>query len=166
MMHRLLFLALAGAACARGGVPADATPAGQEQPAAADTLRGTLDMTGSEPGVIFVVVDAAGRAAELEGERAFLQQFLGLEVVVEGTRVGEKTFRVTDVKVRAAEGVPAVDGVLAREGSRDVLVMRDGSRRTVARLPEALRGRVGDRIWLSGPLDGDIVSFGVIANRR
>ena len=63
---------------------------------------------------------------------------------------------------RADTLTAAMDGVLAREGGRDVLVLDDGTRRVVARLPEALRGRVGARVWLAGPLDGDVESFGVI----
>jgi hypothetical protein len=48
--------------------------------------------------------------------------------------------------------------VPARDAGRDVLLLRDGSRRVVARLPEALRGAVGS--------DGDVGSFGIIADRQ
>jgi len=163
-MHRLLLLALALAACARGSAAGDAAP-GADAAVPADTLRGTVRMTGSEPGVIFVVVDAAGRATALDGDRALLERLAGLEVAVRGDAMAGAPFRVARVSVRAVEGVAAVDGVLAREGGRDVLVMHDGTRRGVARLPEALRGRAGARVWLAGPLDGDVDSFGVIADR-
>jgi hypothetical protein len=161
-MPRLLLLALALVACARGS----AAPAGGGAAAGADTLRGTLRITGSEPGVIFVVVDAAGRHTPLEGDRALLERLSGLEVAVEGEAAAGVAFRVARVAVRAVEGVTAVDGVLAREGGRDVLVLHDGTRRVVARLPEPLRGRTGARVWLAGPLDGDIDSFGVISAPR
>jgi hypothetical protein len=160
-MHRLLLLALALAACARGS----AAPAGGGA-AVADTVRGTLRITGSEPGVILVVVDAAGRHTPLEGDRALLEQLAGVEIAVEGEAVAGAPFRVARVAVRAVEGVPAVDGVLAREGGRDVLVLHDGTRRVVARLPEPLRGRTGTRVWLAGPLDGHIDSFGVLSEPR
>lgn len=159
-MLRLLLLALALAACARGS----AAPAGGGDVAQRDTLRGTLRITGSEPGVVYVVVDAAARSTELEGDRALLERLAGLEVAVEGEAVAGVPFRVVRVAVRAVEGVAAVDGVLAREGGRDVLVMHDGTRRPVARLPQALRGRTGARVWLAGPLEGDIDSFGVISD--
>lgn len=160
---RLLSCALVLAACAREGpAPAKTEPA-TAPAAAADSLRGTLRMTGSEPGVTYVVVDAAGRHTPLDGDRALLRRLDGVEVVVEGEAASGAPFRVARVAVRAAEGVAAVDGVLAREEGRDVLVMHDGTRRVIARLPEALRGRTGARVWLAGPLDGDIDSFGVVS---
>jgi hypothetical protein len=164
-MPRLLLLVLALAACAGGGAAGDAAPGGDAE-VPADTLRGTVRMTGPEPGVTFVVVDAAGRGTALDGDRALLERLAGLEVAVEGDAVAGAPFRVARVRVRAVEGVAAVDGVLARDGGRDVLVMDDGTRRGIARLPQALRGRTGARVWLAGPLDGDIDSFGVIADPR
>jgi hypothetical protein len=161
-MPRLLLLVLALAACARGS----AAPAGGGAAAGADTLRGTLRITGSEPGVTFVVVDASGRTTALDGDRVLLERLAGVEVAVEGDAVADAPFRVARVAVRAVEGVAAVDGVLAREGGRDVLVLADGTRRVVARLPEPLRGRTGARVWLAGPLDSDIDSFGVISGPR
>lgn len=164
-MHRLLFLALALAACAGRSAAGDAASEGGGAAARGDTLRGTVRITGSEPGVTYVVEDAAGRQTALEGGRSLLERLAGVEVAVEGDAVAGAPFRVSRVAVRAVQGIAAVDGVLAREGGRDVLVLRDGSRRVVARLPEALRGRAGARVWLAGPLDGDIDSFGVIAER-
>lgn len=160
--------ALALGACAReapapvsrGTAPGAAVPA-----VLADSARGTLLVTGAEPGVTYVVVDAAGRGTPLEGDPALLRALAGLEIVVRGTRAAH-AFQVADVSVRAAEGVPATDGVLAREDGRDVLVLGDGTRRAVARLPQGLRGRTGAWVWLAGPLDGDVTSFGVIADRR
>jgi hypothetical protein len=162
----LLLVALVLAACARGSVPADAAPAAPGDASPADTLRGTVRITGSEPAVTYVVEDAAGRQTALEGDRAVLERLNGLEVAFRGEPRAGAPFRVTRTEVRAANGIAAVDGVLARDAGRDVLVLRDGSRRVVARLPEALRGAVGSRVWLAGPLDGDIDSFGIIVDRR
>lgn len=168
-MARLLLLAacsLGAMACApapegHGAAPADAARA------AADTLRGTVQVVGSEP-VTSVVLAPAGGGADvvLEGDRRVLDRLAGLEVMVRGERVAGGRLRVTRTEVRAANGIPAVDGVLARDAGRDVLVMRDGTRRVVARLPEALRDAVGSRVWLAGPLDGDIDSFGIVVERR
>ena len=41
------------------------------------------------------------------------------------------------------------------------LTIEGGERRPIARLPEALRGRVGARVWFAGPLDSPD-AFGVI----
>jgi hypothetical protein len=165
-VYRLLLLALVVAACARGSVPADAAPAGAGGAAAEDTLRGTVRVTGSEPAVTYVVEDAAGRHTPLEGDPAVLRRLDGLEVAVRGEARGTAPFRVTRTEVRAVNGVPAMDGVLAREDGRDVLLSRDGTRHVIVRLPAGLRGAVGSRVWLAGPLDGDIDSFGIIVDRR
>lgn len=132
----------------------------------ADTLRGTLRIAGSEPVTTVMLAPAGGAEVALEGERALLETLDGLEVRVAGERTEPGRFRVGRVDVRAANGIPAVDGRLAREGGRDVLVLRDGTRTVVARLPHALRGRPGAWVWLAGPLDGDIDSFGIIADRQ
>jgi hypothetical protein len=154
--------ALAVLACARGA-PGDH---GSARPAA-DTVRGTVRILGSEPMTSIVLEPAGGGApVALDGERTLLGRLAGIEVAVVGEPGPPGRLRVAHVVVRAADGVPATDGVLAREGDRDVLVLRDGSRRVVARLPQALRGRVGARVWLAGPLDGDIDSFGIIAEPR
>ncbi|HYW12044.1 MAG TPA: hypothetical protein VE871_08805 [Longimicrobium sp.] len=165
-MHRLLLLALVLAACARGSVPADAAPAGADGAAPEDTLRGTVRITGSEPAVTYVVEDASGRQTALDGDPAVLVRLNGLEVAFGGEARGTAPFRVTRTEVRAVEGVPAVDGVLARDDGRDVLLARDGTRHVIARLPAGLRGAAGSRVWLAGPLDGDIDSFGIIVDRR
>lgn len=164
-MHRLLLLALVLAACARGSVPADAAPAGAGAEVPGDSLRGTVRVTGSEPAVTFVVEDAAGRQTALEGDPAVLRRLDGLEVAFRGEARGTAPFRVQRAEVRGVGGVPAVDGVLARDDGRDVLVTRDGSRHVIARLPEGLRGRTGARVWLAGSLGGEIDSFGIIAER-
>lgn len=147
-------------ACARGAPPpADAR-------AAADTLRGRLEVVGSEPGTSIALFDARGGAVTLEGERAVLLQLAALEVMVRGRPEGPRTFRVERVSVRAAEGVAAVDGVLARDGARDVLVLEDGRRVPLAVTPAALRGKYGARVWLAGPLDRAPDTFGIITEAR
>jgi hypothetical protein len=159
--------ALAMLACApaapegQGSAPAGAAPVAE------DTLRGIVQVVGSEPATTVELEPAGGGTpVVLEGDRRVLDRLAGLEVAVRGERVAGGRLRVTRTEVRAANGIPAVDGVLARDAGRDVLLLRDGSRRAIARLPEALRGRTGARVWLAGPLDGDIDSFGIIVDRR
>jgi len=158
--------ALAALACARGApAPADAraAPAAAEAASAADSLRGTVRVVGSEPLTQVVLEPAGGGAAvALEGERAVLQRLAAIEVMVAGDAETPGRFRVARVAVRSANGVPAVDGVLAREGDRWVLATADGRRLPVPHLPEALRDHAGARVWLAGPLDRAPDSFGVI----
>ncbi|HET7461625.1 MAG TPA: hypothetical protein VFJ82_10260 [Longimicrobium sp.] len=161
---------LAGWACAPG---APAPPPGSSSAPAvdaameqrADTLRGTVRETGSEPATLFVLQTPFGATVRLEGERPLLRRVAGLEVMLRGVggAAAGSPFGVREVNVRASNGVPAVDGVLDRRNGGYVLVTRDGRALPVAHLPDALRGMIGGRIWLAGPLDQPPVSFGVLA---
>jgi hypothetical protein len=145
-------------ACARG-VPA----AGAATAPAADTLRGTVEVVGSEPGTsVALLMDGGMRAVTLDGERPLLDRLAGLEVAVRGSLVRAGVFRVERIAVRASGGVAAVDGVLARAGAGWVLATEDGRRLPVPHLPEALRAKAGARVWLAGPLDRPPDSSGVI----
>jgi len=155
---RLLLVAGVLAGCARP------SPGEGGEPAAApgDTLRGLLEVAGAEPATQ-VVLRAPGGGADtpLLGDTPLLRRLSGLEVMVSGARATDG-FRVERVAVRSADGVPATDGVLARDGARDVLVTADGRRVPLGPLPEGLRGRVGARVWLVGPLDRTAQSYGII----
>jgi hypothetical protein len=161
-------LALALLACANGAPRADSgstvPDASRSADApAADSLRGTVRVVGSEPATQVVLEPAGGGASvTLQGQRAVLLRLSGLEVAVEGEPEAPSRFRVARVTVRAANGIAAVDGVLAREGGGYVLRTPDGRRVAVPHLPEALAGRVGARVFLAGPLDRHPDSFGVI----
>ncbi|MFL5537951.1 MAG: hypothetical protein ACJ8J0_03120 [Longimicrobiaceae bacterium] len=160
MRLALLPCALAALACARG---APAAGSGAASPAA-DTLRGTVEVVGSEPATsIALLLDGGARAVTLEGERPLLDRLAGLEVAVWGAPVRAGVFRVERVAVRASGGVAAVDGVLVRAaGGGWVLAMEEGRRLPLPHLPEALRGMAGARVWLAGPLDRPPDSFGVV----
>lgn len=126
-----------------------------------DTLRGTVEIVGSDPIPAIALLDGRGGGMTLVGEESLLRQLSGLEVVVWGALTAPRVFRVTRVSVRAHAGVPATDGVLTREGNGWVLVTPDG-RLPLTELPEALRGREGTRVWLAGPLDRTPDAFGII----
>lgn len=146
------------------GTPAPGSAGAAEQPARADTLRGTIEVVGSEPAtLVALMVDGGRRAVALEGPRPLLDRLAGLEVAVWGAPLRAGVFRVERVEVRASAGVPAVDGVLARQGRGWVLVTHDGRRLPVAHLPEVLQRMEGARVWLAGPLDRDPDSSGVIS---
>jgi len=153
---------LAGWACAPAPPRASATPpaasAGAAQ--AADTLRGIVEETGAEPATQLMLRTARGAVVRLDGERSLLRRFAGLEVMVRGAG-GTGAFGVREVRVRASNGVPAVDGVLDRRGGAYVLVTREGTL-PLPHLPDALRRMVGGRVWLAGPLDRPPESFGVL----
>ena len=114
-------------------------------PAAADTVRGVLERVGSEPATWLVV--RASRDVRLVDGPPWLGTLTGTEVMVRGAPVPDG-FRVDDVRVRAVDGEPAMDGVLAREGAGWVLT-HDG-RRLPVRLPAGLHAREGTRVWFVG----------------
>lgn len=135
--------------------------AGMDATTGADTLRGVVREVGSEPGTMFVLTTATGEIYLL-GERPILRRMVGLEVMVAG-RPAPDGFHVGRAVVRAAGGLAAVDGVLGRDQRGFFLVPADGGARIpLPHLPEQLRGRLGTRIWLSGPLDRVPDSFGEI----
>jgi hypothetical protein len=142
-------------------------PASQADPGAVggDTLRGTVAIVGSEPMTSIVLQTAAG-SSSLCGALELLRRGAGLEVAVWGSRNAQGQFCVDRFAVRSANGVPAVDGILTRAGEGFALVMVDGRRLPIARLPDALRSSIGARVWLAGPLDRAPDSFGVIADPR
>ncbi len=126
-----------------------------------------VDIVGSEPGTWVVLrLDGGSRDVTLLGDDVLLRRLAGLEVAVWGAAERPGSFRVTRLAVRSADGVPAVDGVLVRS-EQGVALLTDGGRLLpVPHLPGTLRGRVGARVWLSGPLDRAPNSFGVIADPR
>jgi hypothetical protein len=71
---------------------------------------------------------------------------------------------VDTFSVRAADGVPARDGVLQAQGDQLMLVLSDGSREPVANPPDALRELIGHRIWIAQK-NGETRGFGEIAPR-
>lgn len=143
---------------ARGG----SAPAAPERPAAQeDTVRGIVAEVGSVPVTSIVVKPAGGRSVTLLGSLAReIGQAAGAEVWVSGHRTAEGLHAMR-YAVRSVDGQPAVDGTLAAEGDELFLVTASGRRR-ITRPPQALRGKIGARVWLVGSLDGGVTSYGVL----
>jgi hypothetical protein len=162
-MKRSAWFALLLAACARPNPGAPGAGAQSTHATALDSLRGRVEVVGSEPGTsIALLLDGGARAVALEGERPLLDRLSGLEVAVWGTQPRPGVMRVTRVTVRAAGGEPAVDGILTRAGAGWVLATAEGARLPLPSLPQALRGKEGARVWMTGPPARPPQSFGVI----
>lgn len=128
---------------------------------APDTVRGVVSEVGSQPMTSVVVQPAAGGAVTIRGSLAReIARAAGAEVWVAGTR-DARVLEAAAYAVRRVDGEAAVDGVLARDGDRLVLVTPAG-RHPIARPLQAFRGMIGARVWLVGPLDGTITSYGVL----
>ena len=149
-----------GTAGGSSAAPAPARPAAAPQ--GADSVRGVVRVVGSSP-LRQVVVHPTGGAAPVTlvgPDTATLRKAAGLEVVVRGARTGGE-LRVASFAVRSADGRPAVDGVLVRDG--DALALDTaGGRVRLGNPPAALRDLVGARVWVAGPLDTGPNPFGVL----
>ena len=141
-------------------MPSPSSP-GTSQRSDADTVRGTVAVVGSFPVTSVVVRPAGGRDVTVTGPLASeIRRAAGADVWISGMRSAEG-IEASRYVVRTVDGDAVVDGTVALEGDRVVLVTAQG-RRTIARPPQALRQMAGARVWLVGPLDGTIASYGVL----
>jgi hypothetical protein len=127
-------------------------------PLRADTLRGTV--VEARDGLTLL---PAG--IPLTDPSAALRRVAGLEVALRGATGADGRFRVEGFVVRAARGVPAEDGELAREGDRYLLLIADGRRIPLGTPPAELRDRVGWRVWMAGPPEHP-AAFGLVGQVR
>jgi hypothetical protein len=129
--------------------------------AGVDSLEGIIRVVGLDAlPVVTLALGNATRVVTLDGP-ASLRRASGLRVAVLGRQRGDR-FAVARFVVLAANGVPATDGVLARDGDDTVLVTSDGVRHHLVNPPPPLRDNLGHRAWVSGPLDREAVAFGII----
>jgi hypothetical protein len=143
-------------------VPRPGRGAGMTSSATRDTLRGVVAVIGADPTPrITLRVDRQG-AVMLRGAPA-LATLSGLEVRVAGTRT-DNGFDVGEFVVRAADGVPALDGVLTDRAGQLSLV-HDGATTTISGASSAIRALIGKRIWAT-MANGEILTFGVIEATR
>jgi hypothetical protein len=146
---------LTATACSTSGSPPPGTESrGAPSVVSPDTVHGTVTITGSEPLTALVLATSGGGHLVLEGNAAAtLRNVAGLEVMVAGLLTerssasaspgGLRVFRADAFAVVAADGVPAVDGVLTRVDGIDYIVLHSGRRLMVTHLPSPLRGRIG-----------------------
>ncbi len=130
----------------------------------ADTIRGIVTLIGTEP-ARQVVLRSGGNTVALSGMATTgIHRLSGNEIVVRGLKVTPRDIVVSDYIVRAADGVPAVDGIL-EDGA--TLRLTDGSgRKQLPSVPAALRGMEGTRVWLAfreGRAQAD--AYGIIPRR-
>lgn len=126
-----------------------------------DSLQGTVAIVGVDAlPKAMLTLDDGGPALSLIGSDA-LRSVAGLRVAVVGVRVGAQ-FTVNKFAVVAANGVPAIDGTLVEDGDALFVVTSDGARHRLVNPSPTLRGAVGHRVWVSGPLDHPPVAYGII----
>jgi hypothetical protein len=154
-----LALLAAGAACrhhADGNMPARDT----------SVVQGVVSVTGTS----FeqqLRVQTDGRSVRLLAtptDSIALTRLSGVEVAVRGT-ASDNGWRVASFTATRVDGAAVVDGVLRVDGPRLVLETT-GGRLVLGNPPAPLRGMVGARVWISGPLDTGPNSYGVIVPAR
>jgi hypothetical protein len=143
----------------------------------ADTLRGVVIETGPAPGSSIMLRVPAGGPVVLRGASLpLLHRVVGLEIVAEGRESGERdvaadsrgarVFQVDRFVVRAADGIPAHDGILTAEDGKYSLALHDGRVLRLPNIPAALRTKPGARVFLAGPLERAPAAYGIISESR
>lgn len=141
-----------------------------------DSVRGVVESVGSEPLTQLILRQPDGSTCAVHAAPTVVPASVaGLEVTLWGTRTTAAppmlpgaTCAISALRyaVRAADGVPTVDGVLRADGARFSIELASGEKRALRDVPAVLRGRVGARIFWAGPLDRAPASYGVLQEAR
>ena len=128
----------------------------------ADSLAGIVSVTGTafEQHLVLRSGDGATPLSVAAPDSAALSRMGGVEVVVIGRRTSNQ-FRVERFSAVSVAGAPVVDGFVRNDGGRLVIETAHGSI-PLGNPPTALRGMIGARIWIGGPLDTGPNTYGVI----
>ena len=89
----------------------------------------------------------------------------GVQVDVVGRWGPNLSFRVESFTAAYVAGSPVIDGFVRKEGDRLVLETTHGTT-PLGNPPTALRGMIGARVWIGGPLDKGPNTYGVIVPAR
>ena len=128
---------------------------------AADTLRGTFVLEGSDPYPMAVVRTSSGRVV-IDGATAGMLKLSQLDLWVRGTRTSADRFHVADYRVRGANGARAWDGKLTNGPTGFRLELDDGSSHDIRGAPVNFAQLVGSRVWVTENPDGTLREYGVI----
>lgn len=127
-----------------------------------DSLAGVVSVTGTafEQRLVLRSGDRATPLSAGAADSAALSRMGGVEVLVIGKRT-PSVFRIERFVALNVAGSPVVDGFVRYDGGRLALETRNG-RIPLGNPPVTLRGMIGARVWISGPLDTGPNSYGVI----
>jgi hypothetical protein len=135
-------------------------PAVDAQPAA-DTLRGTFVLEGSDPYPMAVVRTSSGRVV-IDGATAGMLKLSQLDLWLRGSRTSADRFHVADYRVRGANGARAWDGKLRNGPTGFRLELDDGSLHDIRGAPVNFAQLVGSRVWVTESPDGTLREYGVL----
>ena len=155
------FLALFAAVAVACRPPAPNPPADAQSEPAADTLRGTFVLEGSDPLPLAVVRTTTGRVV-IEGAPTAMLKLSQLDLWLRGTRTSAARFHVTDFRVRGANGAKAWDGTLRESSTGFRLELDDGSLHDIRGAPSTFAQLTGSRVWVTESADGAVREYGVL----
>jgi len=135
-------------------------PAVDAQPAA-DTLRGTFVLEGSDPYPMAVMRTSSGRVV-IDGATAGMLKLSQLDLWLRGNRTSADRFHVSDYRVRGANGARAWDGKLRNGPTGFRLELDDGSVHDIRGAPLNFGELVGSRVWVTESPDGTLREYGVL----
>jgi hypothetical protein len=173
-MRMTKYLLVAGivVACADRPAPADtqrpdsaATLPATLPAASGDSLRGIVGVRGNDSVPDLVLVTGGDTIAIRGSDLGTLRRVIGFDVAVRGARSGA-AFDVAGFVVRAFHGERVTDGTLDVANGGFFVRTEDGGRADISQIPPPLRGEIGSRIYLVGPLDRLPSAFGVISEGR
>ncbi len=140
---------------------------------AAITAEGVVRIVGNDPAAQVVLSVGEGEEATqiaIVGEfRDELGRLSGVEVSIAGDDVAnphgipERAIDVTDYDVISVNSAPVFLGVLV-ERNGDMWLDRENPLRLMG-IPERLQNMAGAKVWVAGPLEGDVLrvqSYGVV----
>lgn len=172
-----------GARSRAGGSPRDSSgarrpvrspvPASSSESASASAsepgvieLRGTITVVGNAPVTQVQLQPASAASRTLTGPQLpSLRRIAGLEVQLSGTNAPGGELSVRDFTVLSADGQPALDGVLERDGA--TLYLRTaGGRVPLGNPPGDFHALAGARVWLTGSPERGPNAFGIITPAR
>ena len=129
--------------------------------ARSDSVRGVVATIGSvDAPQVVVRVGTATYAVSGMATRGMLR-LVGNEVVVRGVKVSPRDIVVADYIVRAARGLPVLDGTIGDDGA---LHLTDGSGIKHVALPAEVRALVGTRVWIA-MRGSNAAAFGIVTTR-
>jgi len=127
-----------------------------------DSLTGIVSVTGTafEQRLVLRSGNSAMSLSAAPSDSAALSRLNGVEVLVIGRRAPNH-FQVERFTAVNVAGSPVADGFVRKDGGRLVLETTYGPI-PLGNPPTALRGLIGARIWIGGPLDKGPNTYGVI----
>ena len=127
-----------------------------------DSLTGIVSVTGTafEQRLVLRSGESATSLSAATPDSTALSRLGGVEVVVVGRR-SSNHFRVERFTAVSVAGSPVVDGFVRNDGGRLMIETARGSI-PLGNPPTALRGMIGARIWIGGPLGTGPNTYGLI----